>query len=185
MQIFIKGPNGKTFTLDCSPEDTVQSLFYLLDEKINGAPCHRLLFNGQQLDQNSTLKSYNIVKESTLTCVFSSEGHLYVKWQGKYLQTKDEPQRFHNFWGDLTCNNVFKKRYHGDKFYKCNTSENLTVYHLRKIVAKFLCLEPNDVLLSIPNDANLYLLNNTLLDSIKGAIIFVASVPEMPSIVVN
>lgn len=183
MQIFIKGAVAHTLTLDCSPDDTVEFLFYLIDEKIGGgAPCHRLLYNGQQLDQHLTLKSYSIGQESTLTCVFRAQGHLYVKWQGKYLKTKDDPQRFHNFWADLTCNNVFKKRYGENKFYECNTAENLTVYHLRKIVAKFLCLDTDDVALSTLRVENVYLRNNTLIDDIQGATVFVASIAETKTI---
>ena len=60
-------PDGKTITMDVAPSDAVGVVKAFIRGK-EGIPKNqqRLTFAGVQLENNSTLKDYNIQKDSTL-----------------------------------------------------------------------------------------------------------------------
>lgn len=67
MQIFVKGISGKTFCYSVYTNDTVGSLKTKIYVHNGVPPCdQRLIFAGQQLEDDGTLSSYRVERDSTL-----------------------------------------------------------------------------------------------------------------------
>jgi ubiquitin len=70
MQIFVTMPIGKTITLKVDDDDTLNNVKAMIQGK-EGIPRkhQRLIYAGQQLEDEETLSHYNILHESTLQLV--------------------------------------------------------------------------------------------------------------------
>jgi len=75
MQIFVKGPFGKTHIFDVYESDTINSIKHKLEERI-GVPLvkHALIFGGRKLDNSLTVNHYKLKKHSTIYAVFMLNG---------------------------------------------------------------------------------------------------------------
>ncbi|MEX0594954.1 MAG: ubiquitin-like protein, partial [Candidatus Paceibacterota bacterium] len=127
----------------------------------------RLIFHGAELKPNDTIIQAKIKHECTLHLCLRLAQQIFIDWQGKWLLCKDYRHLFHNFWSELTSKNLVRDHHESDSRYT-NTIENLTVYHLKKCVAKFLLLEPNEISLSRCGLPDIILDDNMLLQNSWG-----------------
>ena len=70
MTIFVKMMSGEAYTVEVEPSDTIEILKEKIQTKV-GTPTdqQRLIFEGMQLEDNFSLRSYDIRKGSTLYAV--------------------------------------------------------------------------------------------------------------------
>jgi hypothetical protein len=70
MQVFIRALTGKILTLDVEPFDSIEIVKQKIQERERISPARqRLIFTGEQLENQKTLADYNVQHESTLHLV--------------------------------------------------------------------------------------------------------------------
>ena len=95
MQVFIKTPQGKTITIDVTPNDTIENVKAKIQDKEGITPEHqRLTYVGKYLEDGKTLADYNVKSEKTITMFIRLLGgmQIFVKTlTGKTLTLKVQP----------------------------------------------------------------------------------------------
>ena len=67
MQIFVRPIGGRTTTLEVEPSTTIGCVKEMIFERLGSPPyLVRLMFASKYLEDEATLSTYNIQKESTL-----------------------------------------------------------------------------------------------------------------------
>ena len=94
MLIFVKTITRKTIILNVELSDTIKNIKQIIQNEEGILPIQqRLIFNGKELDDDLTLKNYNIIKESTIQiilriCCGANAGFQAFGDFKKYVSTK-------------------------------------------------------------------------------------------------
>ena len=79
MQVFVKTLSGKTISVECEPDESIESLKAKIMEKEGVPPDQqRIIFGGKQLDAQKNLSDYDIDDDDTL--------HLVLRLRGGIIQ---------------------------------------------------------------------------------------------------
>ena len=91
MQIFVKTLTGKTITLHVELYDSVENVKTKIQGKEGFPPDQqRLVFKGQVLENDHTLRDYNVQNESTLQLILIFRIHVKTKTRKMILEVKPE-----------------------------------------------------------------------------------------------
>jgi len=75
MQVFVKTLSGKTISVECEPDESIESLKAKIMEKEGVPPDQqRIIFGGKQLDTQKNLSDYDIDDDDTLHLVLRLRG---------------------------------------------------------------------------------------------------------------
>ena len=91
-QIFVKMPTGKTITLEVDSSDTIKNVKTKIRDKEGIPTVQRLIYDGRDLEDDCTLRDYNILDKSELRMAYDFMQIFVNTITGKTIRLDVKPE---------------------------------------------------------------------------------------------